>query len=146
MITKTLTYEDYDGNPITEEAYFHLTEADATEMFITFGDVGAVFDRGLAEKNPTFVMNALRSLIRMAYGKKLPDGRFVKFDSEGRRLGDFFISSDAYSELVDSLISEENAISEFTKGIMPVKFKRQLATELAEHPENIPAVLGGTAQ
>ena len=39
MITKTLTYEDYDGNQITEEAYFHLTEADATEMITTFGDV-----------------------------------------------------------------------------------------------------------
>lgn len=146
MITKTLTYEDYDGNPITEEAYFHLTEADATEMIATFGDVGAAFDRGLAEKNPTFIMNALRNLIRMSYGKKLPDGRFVKFDSEGRRLGDFFISSDAYSELVNSLFSDENAIPEFAKGIMPAKFKRQLAAELAEHPENIPAALGGTAQ
>ena len=146
MITKTLTYEDYDGNPITEEAYFHLTEADATEMIPPFGDVGAAFDRGLAEKNPTFIMNALRNLIRMSYGKKLPDGRFVKFDSEGRRLGDFFISSDAYSELVNSLISDENAIPEFIKGIMPAKFKRQLAAELAEHPENIPAALGGTAQ
>lgn len=146
MITKTLTYEDYDGNPITEEAYFHLTEADATEMITTFGDVGEAFDRGLAEKNPTFIMNALRNLIRMSYGKKLPDGRFVKFDSEGRRLGDFFISSDAYSELVNSLISDENAIPEFVKGIMPAKFKRQLAAELAEHPENIPAALGGTAQ
>lgn len=146
MITKTLTYEDYDGNPITEEAYFHLTEADANEMITTFGDVGAEFDRGLAEKNPMFIMNALRNLIRMSYGKKLPDGRFVKFDSEGRRLGDFFISSDAYSELVNSLISDENAIPEFVKGIMPAKFKRQLAAELAEHPENIPAALGGTAQ
>lgn len=146
MITKTLTYEDYDGNPITEEAYFHLTEADATEMITTFGDVGEAFDRGLAEKNPTFIMNALRNLIRMSYGKKLPDGRFVKFDSEGRRLGDFFISSDAYSELVNSLFSDENAIPEFVKGIMPAKFKRQLAAELAEHPENIPAALGGTAQ
>lgn len=146
MITKTLTYEDYDGNPITEEAYFHLTEADATEMITTFGDVGAAFDRGLVEKNPTFIMNALRNLIRMSYGKKLPDGRFVKFDSEGRRLGDFFISSDAYSELMNSLVSDENAIPEFVKGIMPAKFKRQLAVELAEHPENIPAALGGTAQ
>lgn len=146
MITKTLTYEDYDGNPITEEAYFHLTEADATEMITTFGDAGEAFDRGLAEKNPTFIMNALRNLIRMSYGKKLPDGRFVKFDSEGRRLGDFFISSDAYSELVNSLFSDENAIPEFVKGIMPAKFKRQLAAELAEHPENIPAALGGTAQ
>ena len=91
-------------------------------------------------------MNALRNLIRMSYGKKLPDGRFVKFDSEGRRLGDFFISSDAYSELVNSLIFDENAIPEFVKGIMPAKFKRQLAAELAEHPENIPAALGGTAQ
>lgn len=146
MITKTLTYEDYDGNPITEEAYFHLIEADANEMIATFGDVGAEFYRGLAEKNPMFIMNALRNLIRMSYGKKLPDGRFVKFDSEGRRLGDFFISSDAYSELVNSLFSDENAIPEFVKGIMPAKFKRQLAAELAEHPENIPAALGGTAQ
>lgn len=146
MITKTLTYEDYDGNPITEEAYFHLTEVDAKEMIATFGDVVAEFDRGLAEKNPMFIMNALRNLIRMSYGKKLPDGRFVKFDSEGRRLGDFFISSDAYSELLNSLFSDENAIPEFVKGIMPAKFKRQLAAELAEHPENIPAALGGTAQ
>nr|DAP63093.1 MAG TPA: hypothetical protein [Caudoviricetes sp.] len=145
MITKTLTYEDYDGNPITEEAYFHLTEADATEMFTTFGDVGAAFDRGLAEKNPTFIMNALRNLIRMSYGKKLPDGRFVKFDSEGRRLGDFFISSDAYSELVNSLITDENAILEFIKGIMPVKFKRQIAAELAAHPENVPSELAPMA-
>lgn len=146
MISKTITYEDFDGNQVTEQAYFHLTEADATEMYTTFGDVGSAFDASIAEKNPLFMLNALRTLIRMAYGKKLPDGRFIKFDSEGRRLGDFFISSDAYSELVNSLVSSENEIPEFIKGAMPSKFKKVLAAELLEHPESIPAALGGTAK
>lgn len=138
MISKTIRYEDFDGNMVTEQAYFHITDSDMAEVFANYGDLGANIDRSVAEKNPTYFLNAIRAIVRISYGKKLPDGRFIKFDSEGRRLGDYFIGTDAYSELVNDLMKEDNAVPEFVKGLFSVSTRKKLESALAEHPELVP--------
>lgn len=138
MITKTIHYEDFDGNMVTEQAYFHVTDSDMAEAFASYGDLGANMDRSVMEKNPTYFLNAIRNIVRISYGKKLPDGRFIKFDSEGRRLGDYFIGTNAYSELINDLLKEDNAIPEFVKGLFSASTRKKLEEALAEHPEMIP--------
>lgn len=35
MLKKTFEYEDYNGNKIKEDVYFHLSEAELTEMALS---------------------------------------------------------------------------------------------------------------
>ncbi len=35
MLKKTITYEDFDGNQVTEDHFFHLSKADLVEMEVS---------------------------------------------------------------------------------------------------------------
>ena len=135
MISKTITYEDFDGNQVTEQAYFHINETEIAELYSNFGEIGAMINQSMIEKNPSYFINAIRNLVRIAYGQKLPDGRFIKFDGEGRRLGDYFIGTEAFAELINGLSSEGSNIQEFMMGMFSNSIRKRLSEAITKNPE-----------
>ena len=92
MITKTITYKDYNGNERTEDFLFNLTEAELAEMEMSV-------DGGLAEKinkiaktqKAPELIKIFKDLINKSYGEKSDDGgRFVKVNDSGVPLYDGF--------------------------------------------------------
>jgi hypothetical protein len=120
VIEKVITYEDLDGNTVTEKAYFHFTKTQFMEFLFNFGDSEATIEANLAnivKNEDTKTMFAqTKDLILAAYGVRSEDGRgFNK--SEDLRIK--FANSLAFDELFQELGTDEKALNEWMAGVMP---------------------------
>lgn len=117
MVAKTLTYEDFNGNQITETFYFNLSKAELIEMQVSVeGGLDKVLKRVSEEKDPAKLLNLFKMFVLKSFGVKSEDGkRFIKDDA----LTEAFTQTNAYSELYMSLIQDTNAAIDFITGIVP---------------------------
>jgi len=117
VLKKDITFQDLEGNPVTETHYFHLSKADLIELQL--GKEGG-FEEWLkkvieAEDGKTLIRE-LKDIILMSYGTKSEDGtRFVK-SKEAR---DAFANSEAFSELFSEIALDADAASAFVNAVMP---------------------------
>jgi len=144
MIKQTVTYEDFDGNTITETLYFHIVKSSvllsSDEMYekilgyakelqeraVTIDEAQASMDPSdPANENTTLVSDTVRlvarmldSIIDMAYGVKSEDGR--KFLRNEQVLAEFK-SSLAYEALLDVLLADPDAMLKFIENLTPSK-------------------------
>ena len=129
MIVKKVKYKGFDGEDIEENVYLHLTKAEWVRLDLKYSDYGGLINylrkllTDLKDGDPYMkpLVTMLETLILAAYGKKTDDGRFVK-KMYGQRLADEFETSEAYSQLLIGLLSEEglNDIEPLILGILPV--------------------------
>lgn len=125
MLKKTITYTDYNGIEKTETHYFSLSESELTKM--TMSEYGALDERLEAivnAKDTAKVMEQFHDLLRLSYGVKTPDGRFVKKEN-GNMLFDTFETTGAYDKLYMELCTDPAAAAEFARGIMPAKLQKE---------------------
>lgn len=128
MIVKTVKYKGFDGEDIEETIRLHLTKAEFLNLDLKYSDYGGLINYlrklltdvkdGDSYMRPMVTM--LQTLILAAYGKKMDDGRFVK-KVNGTLLADEFETSEAYSQLLIHLLSEEglDEIEPLIMGIIP---------------------------
>lgn len=133
MIKKTINYENFDGEEITEDAYFHLTKAELLDLEYKEETPFTEYLKQMQDSTtPKTVLHVLRELISASYGKKTDDGkRFVK----NEELTNAFVSSDAYSELLFGLLNDPEEATKFFESIMPPKLLAQAKAELDKNPE-----------
>lgn len=103
MITKEITYTDYNGQERTEKYQFNFTKAELTEMELSVnGGLSAMMERIKETDDRPELMRIFKELILKAYGVKSADGkRFVKSDE----LRTEFSQTEAYSELYMELVT-----------------------------------------
>lgn len=127
MIKKKITYESFDGKPVTEDFYFNLTQAEIAEVDLEIpGGINAF--RDLMENNPT--MKDLVKIFKLLIGKAIATKDGVRI-SKSEALSSEFLASDAYSVLFFELIGDENKMMDFFNGIIPASARDRLATEKA---------------
>ena len=121
MLTKKITYTDYDGNERTETFYFNLNKAELTEMELSSeGGLSKMIQKIVDEKDTTRIIAIFKDIILRSYGEKSNDGkRFLKRGPDGHKLADDFAQTEAYSELFMELATNSDAASEFVNGIVP---------------------------
>lgn len=129
MIVKKVSYKGFDGENIEENVYLHLTKAEFLKLDLKYSDYGGLINylrkllTDLKDGDPYMkpLVTMLETLILAAYGRKTEDGRFVK-KMYGQPLADEFETSEAYSQLLIGLLSEEglNDIEPLILGILPV--------------------------
>jgi hypothetical protein len=121
MLKKTISYTDFDGNERTEDFYFNLTKAEATEMEMsTEGGLVRTLQKIVAEKDAKRIIEAFKDLILRSYGEKSPDGkRFIK----NQEVRDSFSQTEAYSVLFMELATNAEAAAAFVNGILPAVSK-----------------------
>lgn len=135
MLKKTITYKDYNGVEKTETHHFHLSERELTKM--TMSEYGAMDERLKAivdAKDSPQIMDQFEDLIRLSYGVKMPDGRFVK-KRDGRLLFEDFESSAAYDALFMELCTNPKIAAEFARGILPDSARKEAEAKLKADPE-----------
>lgn len=117
MVSKTVTYEDYNGNQVTETCRFQLTRAELTKMEVNAegGSMSKWLEKIIDTKNNRDIMEAFDMMLRASYGVRTEDGRFKKSPA----LLEDFVSSGAYDTIFMELITSEKEAAAFVNGIMP---------------------------
>lgn len=129
MFTKTITYIDYDNNKRTEDFLFNLSKAEIIRMeFSETGGMEKMINKIIAEQDNKKLMNLFENIILKAYGEKSADGkRFIKSEE----LSTNFKQTEAYSELLVELLTNEAAATEFINKIIPAHFSRRSVLDIA---------------
>lgn len=129
MIKRTMTYEDYNGITRTEDFYFHLTEAELTEMEMgTEGGLAEMMKKIVDAKDAPAIIKVFKELILKAYGVKSADGRrFEKSEQISRE----FEQTPAYSKLFMELATDDKAAADFINGVIPAGLAEKRAAAAA---------------
>jgi hypothetical protein len=142
LIKKDLTYNNVDGQQVTDTAYFHLTKADLIEMEVSMkGGLQAHLQRVIDSEDGAEIIKAFKMLIRRSYGQRTAEGRFVKDPAKTEE----FMSSEAYSELFMSLVTDADAAAQFVNGIVPKGVEEDAAKIEAANAATAAAVHHGDA-
>lgn len=117
MLKKSITFEDFNEETVTEEHYFNLTKAECVEMEMSHkGGLKESLEKIVADEDGSQIIEEMRNIILKAYGVRSSDGkRFIKTQT----LRDEFESSGAYSALFMEMVTKADAAAEFITGIMP---------------------------
>lgn len=140
MLKKTITFEDLDGNPVTEDFYFHLSKAEVAEMEMSVkGGLTTYLQRIVAEEDGPKLIEMFKDLLTRTVGKRSEDGRrFIK----NQEIIDDFVQSDAYSEMFIELASNAEQAAAFVNGIVPSSMQSAVQAAQAAQTEDkeLPAV------
>lgn len=138
MLKKTITYEDFNGETVSEDFYFHLSKAELIELEMSHtGGLQEALRRIVAAEDGAAIIAEFKKIILGAYGQKSHDGRrFIKT----QQLRDEFESTEAYSTLFMELVTDADAAAKFVNGIMPKNLAEEVAkvTALAAVPDPTP--------
>ena len=120
MITKEITFENFDGEKVTRPFSFHLNQTELLK-WETGSDtsIGGMIKNALDNKDPKGIFNFLYELILRSYGEKSEDGfSFVKVKN-GAPIRDAFESSPAFDALITELINDPDKLNAFIENVIP---------------------------
>lgn len=118
MISKTLTYLDFNGDKHKKEFWFHLSVPEITKLQFQDKDQ-TMFDaivKMTEEENARDVLDLLETIVRASVGQRSEDGaRFTKNDDVRSELFD----TEAYSVLFEQLLQDPDEVARFLQGVLP---------------------------
>jgi len=117
MYKTEITYEDFDGNEITDTFYFNLSKAELLELEMEYPEGYQVYLRRLLDSgNRKGMIATFKDIIAKSYGERSDDGkRFVK----SPEISSAFMTSEAYSVLFMKMCTEEDYAKKFITAVMP---------------------------
>jgi hypothetical protein len=117
MLKHEITYEDFNGDTVTESFYFHLSKPELMELEVEQKQGLSMLIKQIVDSQDNKEMIAIfKKIVLMSYGEKSPDGkRFIKNDE----LREAFSQTAAYQKLFMDLVTEDNVAANFIKGLMP---------------------------
>jgi hypothetical protein len=127
MLSKTITYTNFDDVEVTETFYFNLTKAELLDLFLLRnGNYSEYIQQAVNTKNGPQLIDIFKTIIRAAYGEKTEDGHFVKDPVHAES----FIHSEAYSALLMEFMDDEEKSAAFISALIP----RDIAQKVDESP------------
>ena len=116
MITKRITYIDYNGNERTENFDFHLNKVEALDFAMSIdGNLTDYVKECVEKDNKVALIGMVKTIVEKAYGKRSEDGRrFMKSEEISRS----FIETEAYAILMTELVSDSEKAAEFINGAL----------------------------
>lgn len=153
MLKKTIKFKTINIDTGLEEedeldAYFNLTKAEAIELNIR-NDLELIG----RSKDQNTIMDTFQRVLRLSYGVRTGDGKFLKRTPEGGYYFDSFSTTEAYSELFMELFTDSNYALEFIRAILPKEAveaqearEQQSQSNIPEHLRNLPSMQGHKAK
>lgn len=139
MLKHEITYTDFDDEKVTETLYFNLSKTELLEMDAEHGEQGlANWAEQLVKIKDTKTLFAeFKKIVINSYGEKSPDGkRFVKNDE----IRENFANSAAFDEVMVQLMTNEETMANFIKGVMPKELAEEIEKNRAEEAAKAKAV------
>lgn len=132
MLKLPITFRTHEGVEKTKDFYFNLTKGDVLKIHLTLpGGFDGFIKRLEDEPEVSDVLNVFEKLILSSYGKRMPDGKYVK----SPELTQEFAASDAYSELLLKFINnEDDFANKFLEGAMDMNLG-DVQKMIDENPE-----------
>lgn len=117
MYKTTVTYENYNGEKITEDLYFHLSRAEIIKLEMSMeGGLSSYIDDIISSGSRSKLFEMIEMFITKSYGIKSSNGnKFLKSDEI---LSDF-MDSEAYSEFLMDVFKDDNSLANFFNGVFP---------------------------
>jgi hypothetical protein len=125
MIKKTVTFENLDGEMVTEDWWFNISRGDLVELSV--GNELADRIRAISQANKAgtvdarSIIPAFKGILAMSVGKRV-NNRFMR----SAEITAEFMGTEAYSEVVFSLISNAGEAAKFVNNLVPADFMKQL--------------------
>jgi len=133
MLKKTITYENYNGDTVTDDFYFNLTKVECMELEYSFGannTLSNTITTLVESKDIGALIAAIKKILLMSYGVKTPDGnRFIKNDS----VREEFEQSPAFEKIYWDLVTNQDEAASFISGIVP----QNVRDSLGEDPKQV---------
>ena len=158
MYKQTLTYEDFNGDTVTESHHFNLSKREIKDLFIEtpnfVDDFLSAFDTKpvIDKKTNKPVIDpetgevvvelvdrreaakAIDYIVDLSYGVKTEDGkRFIK----SKELLDTFKTTGFYDELMIQLIIDQELATNFFNGIFPKEIQEKAKTLTKEEIDKV---------
>lgn len=117
MLKRDITFEDFNGETVSETHYFNLTKSEILSLEASYsGGLEAAIQRIIDAKDSMALIAEFQKIILLAYGIKSDDGkRFIKNDT----LREEFKQTAAYDVLFMELATNDKLAADFMIGIMP---------------------------
>ena len=117
MLTRKITYTDYNGVERTETFRFNLTQSEIVEMQMeTEGGLDKLLQKIIDAKAETKLIGLFKNLVLKAYGEISDDGkRFVK----SAEISEAFSQTEAYNQIFMELITDTGKATKFVNEILP---------------------------
>jgi len=122
MIKQTISFEDFNGNPVVETLYFNLSKTELTddleEMIARFESLRDMMtqEHELSQAEVKQVLQLIKDLIKRSFGIKSLDGRrFIKTDE----IWTEFSQSAAYDAFLFSLFEDPEKAVNFMTSVFP---------------------------
>lgn len=132
MIGFTKTYTDFNGVEKTETFHFNLTKTELAKLALgPAGGLEAMLQEIINTSDTARIMELVETIILDAYGKKTPDGRFIKKDKDGHRLSDDFAQSAAFDEFFMELMFNPDKLVDFINGCVPAELSSDAGMQRA---------------
>jgi hypothetical protein len=124
MLKKTITFNDLDGNPVTDIFYFNLTKSEIAELELSEeGGLASMLQSIVASGDNSQIIARFKWILAKSYGVRSTDNRrFIKSD----QLFEEFTQTGAYDVLFLELLTNMQATGEFIAGIIPEDLQGQL--------------------
>lgn len=139
-----VTYENFDGEIVDEELYFHLSKGELTDMELKRYPLSLKLARVTSGNGGAAdAYELMREFIACSYGQRSADGRrFIKDEAETKS----FLISPAYDALLDKLIGDEQFAYKFMSGLFPKDVMEKAQKLIDENPGKSPAELRAIAE
>lgn len=119
-----MTFENFNGDTVTETHYFHLSKAELVEMELSMeGGLSKHLERIVENGDGKTIMETFRKLLLDSYGHKTDDGKNFR---KTQVIRDNFASSEAYSQIFMELATNAEAAAEFINGIVPAGLEEDM--------------------
>lgn len=126
MLTKTITYEDYNGDKKTKNFYFHLTKTEIAKMqLMENGGLQAKIKHMIESNDNREIYNYFEDFVLSCYGEKSADGEeFLKTPEIRQR----FQCHPAYDKLMMEFIEGgDKAMGDFINSVVPKEVAESMA-------------------
>ena len=119
MLKRSITYDDYNGNSVTEDFYFNFTKLELIELDVKFdGGLEGQIKRLTNTQNGKDAYYMFKDIVLSAYGIKSEDGkRFVKTPE----ITADFEASPALAELIIGFLENPQDGASFLEACLPAK-------------------------
>jgi len=142
MYKREITYEDLDGNEVTDTFYFNLTRTELLTMGADYKDgYEAILKRIIETKDMAAIIVEFKKIINSSYGVRSEDNkRFIK----NPQVLEEFQQTGAYDVLFMEFATDEVAAAAFVNGTFPKDIAEQVQKEMVQPTSAIPAPTPGS--
>jgi len=129
MYKREITYEDLDGNPVTDTFYFNLTKTELMTMGADYKDgYEQILKRIIETKDTASLIVEFKKIINASYGVRGEDGkRFIK----NPEVLEAFQQTGAYDVLFMEFATDDVAAAAFINGAFPKDIAETVQKEMS---------------